>query len=166
MALLLHLLYLKKIMPSPLWFILSFLCVVLEVSTGAGGLYFIFFASGSFITAVLVGAGILFEPWLQWVFFSGLSLLSLIVFRRRLLAFFSPKEGMVDRDSLKGTRAKVKSTLIDVNSLGEIELRGTQWRARLQGTKSVVRGDEVVVVDRDGLTLIIESSGERSNDGL
>jgi membrane protein implicated in regulation of membrane protease activity len=52
----------------------------------------------------------------------------------------------------------------DLNPRGSVRIKGETWKARLQpGTEAVAAGEEVRVVDRDGLVLIVrrQETGNR-----
>jgi membrane-bound serine protease (ClpP class) len=54
-------------------------------------------------------------------------------------------------ETLIGATARVVS---DCRPLGQVRLRGELWRARCEAGASA--GDTIRIVDRDGLTLLVE----------
>ncbi len=68
-----------------IWALFGLLLVFIEAAT-PGGFYAAFFAVGAFIIAALVGLGVGGPLWWQWLLFSILSVVSLLVFHNRLLA--------------------------------------------------------------------------------
>src|SRR5262249_46827337 len=85
------------------WFIVGFALLLLELSSRLE---------------------IVREAWVQLTFFSIFSIVTSILFRRRLLSRFGPKSGDVNVDSLVGEAATVIDT-IEAGGFGKVELRGT-----------------------------------------
>jgi membrane protein implicated in regulation of membrane protease activity len=66
-----------------LWVILGFLMMVAELLT-PGGFYLLFFGVGAVIVGSLDALGWAGPAWTQWLLFSLLSVVCLLVFRRPL----------------------------------------------------------------------------------
>jgi membrane protein implicated in regulation of membrane protease activity len=92
--------------------------------------------------------------WFQGVLFSVLSVLSVLLFRRRLVQ----KMGATDKgkgvDSLVGEIAFAVER-IQANGFGKAEFRGSAWNARNVGDEAVQARQRCRVQKVDGLTLWI-----------
>ena len=135
-----------------IWTLFGLLLLLTELVT-PGGFYFIFFGIGAVIVGVLAGFGAAGPVWFQFVLFSVLSLVSLWLFRGKLLKL---TEGAPERnvDSLIGETA-VASDQIAANGIGKAEMRGTAWNARNIGDKPLKRGERARVERVEGLTLFV-----------
>lgn len=131
-----------------LWALLGFALLLAELLT-PGGFYLIFFGAGAVCTGLLllifdIGSG------LQLVLFSALSIASLAVFRRRLLAMRTP--GHSDIDSLVGETAFALED-IPAEGFGKAELRGSAWSVRNASSTLIGKSQRCRVERVDGLTL-------------
>ena len=86
-----------------IWILLGLLLLLAELVT-PGGFYFIFFGSGAVVVGVLAGLGIGGPVWFQILLFSILSLVSLWLFREKLLKLTEQAPDM-KIDSLVGETA-------------------------------------------------------------
>ncbi len=121
----------------------------------AGGFYILFFGAGAVIVGILSAFDIAGPLWFQIVLFPVLSVLSLWLFREKLLRLTQsgPRR---DVDSLIGETA-VAVDEIDVNTVGKAELHGTCWNARNVGDKPLARGERCKVDRVDGLTIFVRA---------
>ena len=139
-----------------IWMLLGLLMFVTELVT-PGGFYFIFFGIGAVIVGTLAGFNAAGPLWFQFILFSLLSVVSLWLFRGKLLQLTEGKPTL-DVDSLVGETA-VASDDIGVNSFGKVEMRGTSWNARNIGDKPLKRSQRARVERVDGLTLLVCPDG-------
>jgi len=139
-----------------IWILLGLLLVLAELVT-PGGFYFMFFGIGAVVVGVLAGFSAAGPLWFQFILFSILSLVTLWLFREKLLQL---TEGVAVQnvDSLIGETA-VASDQIDVNGIGKAEMRGTSWSARNTGDKPIKRGERAKVERVEGLTLFVRPEG-------
>ena len=102
-----------------------------------------------FVGAVLLALFVVPRPWglvlvaAAAVVEVGESFFWLHLSRRRRI--------QMGAETLIGATARVVS---DCRPLGQVRLRGELWRARCEAGASA--GDTVRIVDRDGLTLLVE----------
>jgi membrane protein implicated in regulation of membrane protease activity len=99
---------------------------------------------------LLVGLGAGGPAWFQLLLFSVLSAVTLLLFRRRVMAWM----GAPERD-VGGLVGDVGVLLEDLppGTVGKAELRGTVWSVRHEGTQVLARGLRVRVARVDGLML-------------
>jgi hypothetical protein len=135
-----------------IWMLLGLLLLLAELVT-PGGFYFIFFGVGAVVVGILAGLDAGGPAWFQFLLFSILSLVSLWLFRGKLLQL---TEGAPDRnvDSLIGETA-VASDEIPVHGIGKVEMRGTAWNARNVGDRPLKHGERAKVERVEGLMLFV-----------
>ena len=73
------------------WMLLGLVLLGVEMAT-PGGFYILFFGLAALIVGSLAGLGFAQAEWIQWLLFSGLAILSLLVFRGPLLAWIKTQE--------------------------------------------------------------------------
>ena len=139
-----------------LWMLLGLALVVLEVLT-PGGFFALFFGIGALLVGALDGLGMGGPDWLQWLLFSVLSIVSLLLFRGPLLARLKSWGRKTDGvDTLVGEVATLLEDL-PADAIGKVELRGTAWSARNEDRQSLHKGQRCRVQRVDGLTLWIRA---------
>jgi inner membrane protein len=136
-----------------LWLLLGFLLFAIEVVT-PGGFFVFFFGVGAVIVALLTALDLAGPPWLQWLLFGGISVATLLAFRKPLQQRLRSKTPPVD--SIVGQTA-VAMDAIGVRELGRAELRGTVWTASNAGETPIAAGQRCAVERVEGLTLYIRA---------
>jgi hypothetical protein len=137
------------------WVLVGLMLLGLEILT-PGGFYVLFFGAGALVVGVLVGAGAVGQPWVQWLLFSVFSILSLLFFRGRLLAWSRAGEPAAPVDTLVGEIATPLEDLAP-GAVGKAELRGTAWTAHNLDDRPLARGQRCRVMRVDGLALGIRA---------
>jgi inner membrane protein len=124
-----------------IWILLGLLLLLAELLT-PGGFYIIFFGIGAVVVGVLAGLNAAGPLWFQFILFSILSVLTLWLFREKLLQL-TQGERRKNVDSLVGETA-VATEEIHLNAVGKAELRGTSWNARNIGDRPLTRGQRCI----------------------
>jgi membrane protein implicated in regulation of membrane protease activity len=138
------------------WMFLGLVLLGVEMIT-PGGFYILFFGLAALIVGSLTGLGFAQAEWLQWLLFSGLAILSLLVFRGPLLAWINGQEKNLPAvDSLAGESAIPIEDLLP-GATGKAELRGTSWTAHNAGTVPLAKGQRCTVERVEGLTVWISA---------
>jgi membrane protein implicated in regulation of membrane protease activity len=137
-----------------IWILLGLLLLLAELLT-PGGFYIIFFGIGAVVVGVLAGLNAAGPLWFQFILFSILSVLTLWLFREKLLQL-TQGERRKNVDSLVGETA-VATEEIHLNAVGKAELRGTSWNARNVGDKPLTRGQRCIVERVEGLTIFVRA---------
>lgn len=127
----------------------------LEILT-PGGFYVLFFGVGAIVVGVLAGLGLGGPPWAQWLLFSVVSIVSLALFRGRLLRRMSPTGPPTSIDTLEGELAVLLEDIAP-GAFGKAELRGTAWTARNADEVVLARGQRCRVSRVDGLTITVRA---------
>lgn len=134
------------------WLLLGFALLAAEMAT-PGGFYLLFIGLAALTVGTLAGLDLVASTWLQWLLFSALAVVSLLLFRGPLLARIKgPARPSADVDTFVGETALLLEDL-PVHGLGKVELRGTTWTARNAGKTDLIKGRRVTVTRVDGLTL-------------
>lgn len=138
------------------WMVLGLVLMGLELAT-PGGFYLLFFGLSALVLGTAGGLGVDLPDWLEWLLFSVLAVVSLLLFRGPLLKTVKPTGGRHEVDSMVGEQAVVLAP-IEVGAMGKVELRGTTWNARNAGPDALTK-DQRCRVDRvDGLTLWVTAT--------
>jgi membrane protein implicated in regulation of membrane protease activity len=137
-----------------IWILFGLFLLLAELVT-PGGFYIIFFGVGAVVVGILAGFNAAGPLWFQFILFSILSVLTLWLFREKLLQL-TQGERRENIDSLVGETA-VATEEIHLNAVGKAELRGTSWNARNVGDKPLVRGQRCVVERVEGLTIFVRA---------
>ncbi len=135
-----------------IWIVLGLALLLGELIT-PGGFYILFFGIGAVFVGALAGLDLAGPAWFQVILFLVVSVVTLWLFRERLLkATQSATPYTVD--SLIGETA-VSMEEIPSNAIGKAEMRGTSWNARNIGEKPLARGERCRVERIEGLTLFV-----------
>ncbi len=133
------------------WVLLGLGLLVVEVAI-PGGFFALFFGVSALVVALLVGLGWGGPPWMQWLLFSGLSLLALVVLRKPIQAWLSVGGSGRAVDSLAGETALALDD-IAIGAMGKAELRGASWSAKNAGAEAIAKGQRLKVDRVEGLML-------------
>ena len=136
------------------WMLVGLMLLGAEMVT-PGGFYMLFFGLAALAVGTLAGVGLVQAEWLQWLLFSGLAILSLLVFRGPLLAWIKTHDKeMPNVDSMAGESAIPLEDLVP-GGTGKAELRGTMWTAHNAGPALLKKNQRCKVQRIEGLTLWI-----------
>lgn len=143
-------------MSWPSWMLFGAALLVVEVMF-PGSFFVLFFGIGAVVVGALVGVGAIAEPWVEWLLFSVVSVGSLVVFRRRLLASLQhSRASTVGTETFLGESATLLDDL-EPGGVGRAELRGTVWNVRSHDDVRIARGQRCRVERVDGLTLWVRT---------
>ena len=139
-------------MPWWIWILGGLALLAVELMT-PGGFFVIFFGIGALATGLLAGLGIVEAGSVEWLLFSAVSIVSLLLFRKPLLDWMKRREPVrAPVDSLVGETAILTEDL-PAGGVGKAELRGTSWNARSEDGGALQSGTRCKVRRVDGLTL-------------
>lgn len=133
-----------------LWILIGLGLLVLETAT-PGGFFAFFFGVGAVLVGMAVALGAGGPEWMQWLLFSVLSVVGLLLFRRPLMRRLKLTGGK-PVDSLVGEPAVVLEE-VPPGGVGKAEMRGTSWSARSTSPTALARGQRCRVEWVEGLTL-------------
>lgn len=133
------------------WVLLGFLLLFLELMTPTG-FYLLFFGVAAILVGVLAALGLAGPAWLQWLLFSLFSIGSLLLLRRRFQERMTRVTPDQPANDLVGRTAQSLGN-IAVDGYGQVELRGTPWRARNVGSEAIARAESCRVERVEGVVL-------------
>lgn len=139
------------------WLVFGLLLVVAEMAA-SGGFYIIFFGIAALAVGLIGAAGVELPVWFQLLLFSGMAILSLILFRTRLLKWMQLDPQAPAIDTLVGEVGTVRVVLAP-GHMGKIELRGASFSARNISTVTLQPGERCRVATVDGLTVNVAPEG-------
>jgi membrane protein implicated in regulation of membrane protease activity len=135
-----------------LWVLLGIALLALELAT-PGGFFALFFGAGALAVAPLAAAGI--DPVWQWLAFPAVSLALLALLRRWLLERVGQRSGP-RVDELVGQETVLLRD-IPAGGVGQTELRGVPWEARVASGIALRAGQRCRVERVEGLTLWVRA---------
>ncbi len=133
------------------WLVLGLVLFALEAITG-GGMFLLFFGVGAVVVGLADLLGLQMTFTVQGLAFVAVSVVSMLLFRKPLLARFQHSMPKGKVDTLVGEMAKALED-IPVNAIGTAELRGASWTAHNSGDAPIARSARCRVESVDGLTL-------------
>ena len=134
------------------WVILGLGLFLLELLT-PGGFYMVFFAAGAVAAGLFAGLQAESELWAQVLVFVGVSILSLLMFRRKLVEKFQvSSSGKESSGQFTGENAFPMEDLAP-GGTGKAEMRGTSWTAKNGTEQKLKKGQRCQVEKVEGLTL-------------
>jgi membrane protein implicated in regulation of membrane protease activity len=139
-----------------IWVLLGLVLLAAEMAT-PGGFFTIFFGLAAVLVGVLVKLNLAGDASMQWLLFTGLSILGVLVFRKPVMRALKldvlPKKAV---DTIAGEEALVLEDVAP-GTPGKAELRGASWTARTEGAETLVKGRRCKVDRIDGLTLWLKA---------
>ena len=134
------------------WIILGLGLFLLEILT-PGGFYMVFFAAGAVAAGLVSLLAPAMPPWVQILTFVAVSLVSLLLFRKKLVERFQVPAGKsAGSDGLAGESAQPVGD-IGPGAVGRAELRGTTWNAKNGTDEKIKKGQRCRVEKVEGLTV-------------
>lgn len=133
------------------WIFLGLALLAGELLT-PGGFYIFFFGVAALAVGTLAGLELIITDWLQWLLFSALSIISLLLFRGRMLEWTKAAEPSEEVDALVGELAVLLEDVAP-QGIGKAELRGSTWTVRNSGHIGLTKGQRARVDRVQGLTL-------------
>ena len=142
------------------WLVLGLVLAVAELAT-PGGFYLLFFGVGAALVGGLSAFDLAGPLWMQLLLFTVFSVVSLVLFRSRLLRALQTDPQRPSIDTLVGEIGSAVDA-ISPGEVGRVELRGTVWSARNSAGAAMTPGARCRVVSVDGLMLLVVPEGVRS----
>ena len=138
------------------WLILGGVLMAAELLLPTGFFLF-FFGVGAALTGCLVALGLLPSFAVQGLVFIAISLASIVLLRKPLLAkFHFRNKGLAAVDTLVGQTAKALDAMAP-QAVGRVELRGSCWSALNIGSEPIALDARCRVDKVEGLTLHVKT---------
>jgi membrane protein implicated in regulation of membrane protease activity len=138
------------------WMIIGLFLLGSELLIVDVAFYLIFVGIAAIITGVIAAAGIVQEPWVQWLVFSVLALTSMVLFRKRIYQKLRGTSSEY-QDGLTGETIRLEKPL-DPGQTCRQSFRGTDWTVTNRGSNRIEAQSEVQIDSTEGLTIIVSGS--------
>ncbi len=115
--------------------------------------YLVFFGASALVVGFLALLGIVLPEWMAWLLFAGLAILSLVFYRKKLREILFNPDAQVDEEIVGKPVSAIRA--VPVGGAGQVEFRGTVWKARNIGEESIDAGDRCRVDRVEGVTLLV-----------
>ena len=136
-----------------IWFIIGFLCFLLEFVLP--GLILFFFAVGAWIVAAL-SLFIDMSINIQIIVFLASSILTILLFRKWVKKIIQAKKHSTElEDEFLGKTGRAE-TFIGPGKIGKVDFKGTVWDAK--SADSIEKGEDVIIIGNDSILLIVKST--------
>lgn len=135
-----------------LWLTVSFVCLIIELSSG--DFYFLCFSVGALMSIIVAALG---QPlWAQVLVWALASVLCIFFLRPPLarLLHKGETERKSNADALIGRKGKVIEA-IPAGGSGYVKIDGDEWRSVSSGAEPIPVGTTVTVVSRDSIILTV-----------
>lgn len=138
-----------------IWITVGVVLMLLELLT-PGGFFILFFGLSAILVGILAAIGAGGPAWAQAGLFFVLGVVSLALFRKRLLAAFRPNDALVAgmADVVGGIAVPVED--IEPGAIGKAEYRGAPWSVKNAGPAKAAKGSRCRIEKVDGLMLLVK----------
>jgi membrane protein implicated in regulation of membrane protease activity len=132
-----------------MWFVAGVGLLIFELVT-PGGFFAVFFGVAAILVGLLTAVHLAGPEWLQWLLFSVLSVVGVLLLRRPVMQRLGIGPPALPGEEMKGEWAVVTEE-VRPGAVGKVELRGSSWNA--QANRTVRVGERVPVERIEGLTV-------------
>ena len=136
------------------WIAVGAILLVAEMTFVDLEFYLVLLGASALIVGLLELSGLDLLAWQQWVVFAGLSIGSLVFFRRRVYSMLRPSAGHEIAEGVEGQLATAIDEIAP-GARGAVSMRGTTWTARNLGASPIAAGARCRVARAHGLELEI-----------
>jgi membrane protein implicated in regulation of membrane protease activity len=137
------------------WIIFGAVLLGSELLIVDAGFYLVFIGIAAAITGLVELSGIGLEPWVQWILFSVIALIFMVLFRKKLYAKLRGS-GVGYETGPAGEIVTVEQAL-QPGETGRLAYRGTEWTVVNNSAQAFEQGQHVQISSVDGLTLKLDS---------
>ncbi len=138
------------------WMIFGAFLLGSELLAIDAAFYLVFIGFAAILTGLIGLIGLGLEAWVEWVLFAGLSLVTMVLFRKQL--YKKIRGGGVGYDaSPTGDILKLQETLQPGDSC-RMAHRGTTWTILNKGSETIEKGSNAQVTSVDSLTLVVNAT--------
>jgi membrane protein implicated in regulation of membrane protease activity len=138
------------------WMVLGMLLLGAELFVIEAEFFLVFLGAAAVLTGLLGLVAPDVPNWGQWLVFAGLSLVSMVFFRKRVYRLMRRDVPDMPDDMLR--EEVVLPVGLPSGGSCRVELRGSTWTARNVGPDEIPPGVKVRVVGVDGITLRVEAA--------
>lgn len=137
------------------WMILGLFFLGSELLVVDAAFYLVFIGFAALVVGALGAMGFALEASMQWLLFSGIALVAMVTFRRRL---YEKLRGTGEEyaEGLSGETIVLDKPLEAGQSCRQ-SFRGTDWTVVNRGSTRIEAHTEVQIERTEGLTIILSS---------
>jgi len=141
------------------WIVIGIVLLGAELGIVDAAFYLVFLGISALIVGVLDLSGLAVLPmWGEWLLFSVLALVSMVLFRQRLYELIrSDSEAMHEPELEQLIRIEQH---LDPGGTARVEHRGSQWTVRNVGSEPIHPGSEARITRVDGLVLHVTRAAD------
>jgi len=140
------------------WMIIGALLLGSELLGVEAAFYLVFIGVAAIITGLIEMAGAGLEVWMQWILFSVIAIVLMVLFRRKFYARL--RGGGVGYEAGPAGEIVTVEEALEPGQSGRISFRGTDWTVVNDSSKAFSVGQRVRISRVDGLKLKLEEIGE------
>jgi len=140
------------------WMIIGALLLGSELLGVDAAFYLVFIGIAAIITGLIELGGAGLEVWMQWIVFSIISVVLMVIFRKKLYALLRG-DGVGYETGPAGEIVTVDQAL-EPGQSGRMSYRGTDWTIVNDSDQVIAAGQQVRISRVDGLKLNLESIKE------
>ncbi len=140
------------------WIILGLMLLGAELMVVDAGFYLVFIGIAAAVTGLVVMLDLPLELWHQWMLFSVIALVFMVLFRKKLYAKLRGG-GIGYQVGPAGEIVTVQQAL-EPGASGRMAYRGTEWTIVNDSDQAFTAGQRVQIARVDGLTLILDQVTE------
>lgn len=139
--------------PEIIWGAAGLALIIVDLVFGT--FFMLFLGGAALITAAMVWAGLLPEPTYQWLVFAGISALSMLLFRKKLVEQF----GAGNKSAYNEFEGQIVDVVEDIHppDAGRVKFRGAEWIAKSSDNTSIAAGSKAEITAADGIILMVKS---------
>jgi membrane protein implicated in regulation of membrane protease activity len=140
-------------MPWWAWIVIGAIMFGSELAFVDAQFYLVFFGTAALIVGMVGLSGIAMPEWLQWLVFAGLSIASLVLFRKQLYDTLRKHDERMEG----GPTGELVTLPVDLapGASCRVEYRGSTWTAQNTSDHVLSADSQARIVNVDGLTLMI-----------
>ena len=138
------------------WMGIGMLLLAAELFIIEADFYLVFLGVAAALTGLLGLAVPGMPPWLQWLAFAVLSLVLMVLFRKRVYRLLRREVADLPNDMLREQVSLPEGLAVDGSC--RVELRGSTWTVRNVGAAPIAPGGTGRVVGVEGITLKVEAA--------
>lgn len=134
-----------------IWGAAGLLLIAADVAFGT--FFVMFLGAGALLTATLLWMGVPMNSTAQWLTFSAVSTLGVLLLRKKLMQWFGPST----EERFEEHKGQTVMVIEDVapGKTGKIKYRGTEWQSATLEDDTIQAGENALITHLDGIVVYI-----------
>jgi len=134
-----------------MWGAAGLLLIIADVVFGT--FFVMFLGAGALITGGLLWMGISMNSTAQWLTFSAISALGVLLLRQKLLHWFGPSREERFEEHKGQTVVVVEE--VSQGKTGKVKYRGAEWQSATTEADTLSVGENAIITHLDGIVVYI-----------